>query len=200
VKPIEEFLRAIDRGWKPAGAGRITLQVIGSTALMLRAGYERGTKDSDVLETPDITPEIKKALLDLAGKGSALFRAHRMYVDVVFRALLFLPTRPLFHPVPALDGLKNFRVEALDPVDVAVSKLARFSANDSYDIKAMADLGLIEHGRLLERFRLAMDAFSTDARAEDIPKFVKNLHAVERDHLLAPESEIDLPDWMQDRQ
>jgi hypothetical protein len=50
--------------------------------------------------------------------------------------------------------------------------------------------------RLVERFRAAVDAFSGDARAEDLPRYVRNLHRVERDFLLVPETEIELPDWI----
>jgi hypothetical protein len=45
----------------------------------------------------------------------------------------------------------------------------------------MADLSLIDHARLVERFRSAVDVFSGDARAEDLPAYVKNLNRIERD-------------------
>jgi hypothetical protein len=64
------------------------------------------------------------------------------------------------------------------------------------DIRAMADLSRIDHARLLERFRSAVDVFSGDARAEDLPSYVRNLNRVERDYLLVPESEIELPEWV----
>lgn len=65
-----------------------------------------------------------------------------------------------------------------------VSKLKPFRENDRDDARAMADRGLLNPKRLEERFRLAVDAFSMDARAEDLPKVVKNLHIVQRDYLL----------------
>lgn len=49
VAQFKELLTEIDARWKPVGAEPITLQVIGSAALMLQADYERGTKDGDVL-------------------------------------------------------------------------------------------------------------------------------------------------------
>lgn len=45
---ISDFLEEIDRRWVAAAeVGKIRLRIIGSSALMLQTGYERGTKDSD---------------------------------------------------------------------------------------------------------------------------------------------------------
>ena len=38
-----------------ASSAKVRLRVIGSSALMLQTDYARGTKDSDVLETADLT-------------------------------------------------------------------------------------------------------------------------------------------------
>lgn len=81
----------------------------------------------------------------------------------------------------------------LEVVDVVVSKLKRFHANDRYDIAAMVDCELVPHALLLERFRSAVDAFSLDARAAELPQCVANLHLVERDFFGTDESEIELP-------
>jgi len=37
---------------------------------LLQTDYVRGTKDSDVLETIDMAPEVKQALLALAGEDT----------------------------------------------------------------------------------------------------------------------------------
>lgn len=72
----------------------------------------------------------------------------------------------------------------------------RFHANDQSDIAAMIDLGLVPHAQLIERFRAAVDEFSGDARAEELPVYVARLHRVERDMLGVAESEIELPSWI----
>lgn len=192
VAQFKELLTEIDARWKPVGAEPITLQVIGSAALMLQADYERGTKDGDVLESRDGPPAVKEQLLALAGKGTKMHEQFRLYIDVVQRAILFLPQGPVFHPVKDL-VLENFRVEVLDIVDVALSKLKRYSSDDANDIRAMADLNLLDHARLVARFAAAADRFSIDARAPDVPRYLKNLHKVERDILGVPPSEIELP-------
>lgn len=78
---VDEFFREIDRRWNHPTTDRITLNIIGSGALMLQAQYERGTRDSDVLETESLTPPIKDALLALAGRSTKLAAQTGMYLD-----------------------------------------------------------------------------------------------------------------------
>lgn len=77
-----------------------------------------------------------------------------------------------------------------------VAKLKRFNANDISDVSAMVAGGWLKRNALIERFRKAVDGFIMDARAEEIPYYIKNLHTVERDYFRAPASEIELPDWL----
>lgn len=196
MKPIHRFLAEIDERWKPAGGEPIRLKIIGSAALMLQADYERGTKDGDILEAAEITPAVREQLLALAGPKSALFQKYRMYIEVVTRAIMFLPQKPVFHPIPE-PAMRNFSAEALDLTDVVVSKLKRYNQNDAADAEAMARLGLLDHARLVERFEAAVDFHSTSAYAEDFGRFIANLNRVERDFLRVPESMIELPDWLQ---
>ena len=192
---VKDFLRAIDSAWKPIGAEPINLQMIGSAALMLQCKYERGTKDGDVLETKEISPEIKERLESTAGKESEIFKQFRMYIEVVRTSLLLVPQKLEFHRIHD-PKLKHFTIEALDITDVVVSKLKRFNNNDQDDIRAMIRLKLLDHRKLITRFNSAVDNFSMDARAEDMPKYIDHLHEIERDQFGVPESEIDLPDWM----
>lgn len=85
---VRKFLEGLDSVWAERSA-KIELKVIGSTALMLQADYERGTKDSDVLETEALDPETQKRLLALAGQGIALHRRHRLYLDIVGNGVPF---------------------------------------------------------------------------------------------------------------
>lgn len=195
---IENFFVELDRVWKQPLEKRIPLRVIGSGALMLQANYERRTKDGDVIETADLTNEIKKTLLGIAGKGTDMHKRWNIYLDIVIPGLPFFPQQPRYHPAPGLKGLKALDVHVLDVLDVVVTKLKRFNANDASDVKAMVDLGLVDHKLFVERFETAVDRFSMDARAEEnLPKCIKNLNTVERDYLQVPESKIALPDWME---
>lgn len=99
---IENFFVELDRAWKRPPKERIPLRVIGSAALMLRTDYERRTKDGDVIETDDLTEEIKKELLGVAGQGTDMHRRWNTCLDIVIRGLPFFPQRPQYHPIPGL--------------------------------------------------------------------------------------------------
>lgn len=196
MKVIEQYFHDLDQAWKPDAPKKIPLCVIGSAALFLQTHYVRGTKDSDVLETAEISADISARLKTLAGRGTTLAKSYRMYMDVVRLAIPFLPQTPIFHDVPTLGGLKNFSVRALDVVDVVVSKLKPFREQDVNDIEFLARENLLPHDKLIERVQLVIDYHSMDARADELPKFVENLHLVERKMLAVPESKIELPEWI----
>jgi hypothetical protein len=197
VRALEEFFQDIDGHWRWPVDARIRLRLIGSAALMLQTDYRRGTNDSDVLETANLTNEIKARLLTIAGKNSPLFERHRLYLEIVVPGLPFLPQGPVWHPLPTLNAsLAHFEIEVLDVVDVIVSKFKRAHAVDMDDVAAMVDAGVVPHARLIERFRSAVDLFSHDARASDLPKYIAALHRAERDYFGVPETEIELPEWI----
>lgn len=189
MAPVEDFFRELDSLWIEPPP-RIVLRIIGSGALMLQSGYVRGTKDSDVLETQDLTKLLQDRLLGIAGKETPLHHRRRIYLDIVDNGIPFLPRLPLWHAVEELRDLRHFDLRVLDITDVVVSKLKRFSANDIADISAMIDLDLVAHDQLIERFRSAFGEFSLDARASRLDAYVANLHRVERDYFAAGETDF----------
>ncbi len=84
----------------------------------------------------------------------------------------------------------------LDLTDIVVSKLIRFKPEDIQDIGVVIAHGKVKHSYLLERFCRVVDYISLDARADDLPVYVKNLHTIEKTLFHVPESPIDLPDWI----
>lgn len=153
---IESFLAELDGAWKPDGPSPVRLNIIGSTALMLQADYARGTKDSDVLETAELDDPARTQLLRLGGEGSRLHRRHHIYLEIVGSGLPFLPNSPQFHALPQLH-LTHLDVRVLDIVDVVVSKLKPFRAQDLDDIGAMVERDLVPHAQLIARFLRALD-------------------------------------------
>ena len=154
MNPIEAFIAAIDAAWPGPPAPRIELRVLGSSSLFLQCDYRRGTKDSDVIETAQVSGDVLAALKDLAGKGTPLHERHRLYLDVLAARFPFLPPEPMWWPMDELTGrLTHFSVAVLDPTDVVISKLPRFHANDVQDIRAVILRGLVDHGELVARFR-----------------------------------------------
>lgn len=194
---VEGLLREIDGAWSPLPTARLTLRIIGSTALFLQTDYRRGTKDSDVLETAELSAALQGRLIALAGKGTLMHHRHGLYIEVVRSAFPFLAVEPVWRPVLGLSsGLRHLDIEVLDVLDVVVAKLARLHGSDRDDIAAMVDRGLVGHDALLSRFRSAVERIWHDARADDLPRFVRALHWVERDLLDEPQTCIELPTWV----
>jgi hypothetical protein len=196
VTKISEFFLEIDAMWTMSSATRQPLMVLGAGALMMQVDYERPTKDGDILETQALPRATQQALLALAGRMSALHTRRGLYLEIVPNGLPFLPQQPRWNPLPELNAkLTHFELSVLDVVDVVVSKLARFDANDVSDIDAMIGRGLVPHDQLLQRFNAALD-FVQDAQTEKFGSYATNLNTVERDMLNVDESEIELPSWI----
>lgn len=195
MSAIEAFLREVDAAWRQPGP-RIRLRIIGSTALMLQTAYYRGTKDSDVLETDEVTDAVAERLLHIAGPGTEIHTRRAMYIDIVRRGVPFRRQSPAYHRLDELSAsLEHFDVEVMSVVDVVVGKLARFNANDRSDIDAMVGRGLVDHGEVLQCFLDALD-FKMDVTSDEFTAYVRHLHVVERDMLAVGESEIEEPDWL----
>lgn len=193
MNPARNFLTEIAVAWALEPA---TLEIIGATALALNVDFQRGTKDADVLKAHGLTDAAQAHLIALAGPGTALARRWRMHVELVPNGIPFLPRPVDWREITLVGAPPTLRVRALGVVDVVVSKLKRFSANDQSDIAEMIRAGHVEHAALVARFLSAVDGFLGDAREQDLPRYVRNLREVERDILGVEESEIDLPDWI----
>ncbi|HEX7667580.1 MAG TPA: DUF6036 family nucleotidyltransferase [Polyangiaceae bacterium] len=191
VARFDDFFEELDAAWSKTGKGPVTLRIIGASALLLQTGYDRGTIDSDVLETNDLDADTKQTLLALAGKGSVLHVRHKIHLQLVANGLPFLPQSPLFHRHPS--DFAHLVVLVLDPVDVVVSKLKVFRQSDVADIDRLISQGLAPHARVVERFRAAVDWHAFAADADAISQCIDNLHAIERDSFDVAESSIDLP-------
>lgn len=193
MKRVESFLRELDRQWEWKAEAKVSLHIIGSTALMLQTRWQRGTKDGDVLETSYLDSSTQARLIQIGGPKTPLYEQHRMYIQVVHHAIPFLPQQPNWI---SQFSTEHFDIYALSVVDVVVSKLKVFRAQDLEDIDAMVSESAVPHQTLLARFRAAVDSWSGEARAEELPNIVANLHQVERDIFGVEETEIELPSWV----
>ena len=118
MSAIEAFLQEVDRAWRQPGP-RIRLRIIGSTALMLQTSYDRGTKDSDVLETDELTDRIATRLIEIAGPDTVIHKRHGLYVDIVQRGVPFRRQSPVYLQLEQLNAsLRHFEVSAMSVVDV----------------------------------------------------------------------------------
>lgn len=194
---IKEYFVELDNVWKSPTGKPIPFKIIGGMALILQYDYKRTTKDADIIEVAEITEQIKKDILDVAGKDSKLHKKCRLYVEFLNSAFPFLPLKPNYHRIASLNKkLNNFYIEALDATDVVISKLARFRGADVDDIFAMIEMGSVDKTNFDKRFRMAVDKWTYEARAEKLPKIIENYHVVERDMFMTAESKIELPEWI----
>ena len=67
MRALEVFLQELDVAWEPLQPGKQALRIIGCGSLLLQTDYQRGTKDSDVLEAADLDAATKRGLLAIAG-------------------------------------------------------------------------------------------------------------------------------------
>jgi hypothetical protein len=109
----------------------VNLHCLGGFVVAEVFGLGRATADFDVLS---IAPaNVGKQVLQAAGRGGSLHRKHKVYLDHV--SVTHVPEdyeerlRPIFR-----ERFKRLRLFALDPYDLALSKLERNSAKDRADV------------------------------------------------------------------
>lgn len=149
------------KGAQPA-AFPIRMYVAGGAALHLLTG-ERVTEDIDATFSKKVLlPEdIEVSYRDPDG------RARLMYLDRNYNDSLGLlherayeDSKPI--EIPGIDK-RLVEVRVLSAVDLAVSKLARFTDQDRQDIELLAKKGLIDSRSLRERATEALHGYVGDA-------------------------------------
>lgn len=156
VSRLQEHLR----GSKP-DAFPIRMYVAGGAALHLLTG-ERVTEDVDATFSKRIllNEDIEVSYRDADG------RARLMYLDRNYNDTLGLmhenaydDSRPV--DIPGIDK-KMIDVRVLSPVDLAVSKLARFTDQDREDLEILAKRGLVDSASLRKRAAEALQGYVGD--------------------------------------
>ena len=142
----------------------IRMYVAGGAALHLLTG-DRVTEDIDATFSKRIllSDDIEVSYRDADG------RARLMYLDRNYNDTLGLlhedaykDSRPV--NIPGVD--KNLiDVRVLSPVDLAVTKVARFTDQDRDDILLLAKKGLVDSGSLRKRAQEALAGYVGDTNA-----------------------------------
>ena len=148
----------------PSGKGPIRMYVAGGAALHLITGA-RVSEDIDAVFSRRIllNEDVQVSYRDADG------RARLLYLDRNTNDTLGLlhedayeDSRPVTIPGVAAGIIE---VRALAPVDLAVTKLARFSGQDRADIELMAKAGLIASASLRKRANEALGGYVGDLHA-----------------------------------
>ncbi len=122
---------------------------MGGFVVTLLYGLPRATSDLDVLL---IAPREQRApLLELGIRGGALHRKHKIYLDYV--AVAKVPEDYEDRLTEMFPGVyQHLRICALDPYDLALSKLERNIQRDRDDVKHLAHSIPLDLKILKERY------------------------------------------------
>ncbi len=160
-EPWKSFFSEIDA----ALSGKVELHCLGGFVMTMLFQLDRPTSDVDILPTAS-NAEIE-ALMGLAGEGSVLHKKYRVYLQVVGVAPV---------PVDYEDRLtemfpgsfKHLRLFALDPYDLALSKLERNTQRDRDDVKHLARIVPFDLEVLRERYQKELRSDLGNPEREDL--------------------------------
>jgi len=129
--------------------GRL-LHCLGGFAIHALYGLARPTRDVDVA---DVAPHNQvSVLVRNAGKGSSLAVRHGIYFDFV--TVVTLPDDYATRLLPIYPGcFARLRLLALDPYDIALSKLERNQRHDREDVRYLAEQVPLSIDVLMKRYQ-----------------------------------------------
>ena len=130
-QPWRGFLRDLDG----AIAVPAELRCLGGFVVSMQYGLERPTADIDFLSLASRLEATE--LIRIGGRGSALHREHGVYLDLV--VLTVEPADYEQRLTEMFPGeFTRLRLMALDPYDLALTKLDRNSPKDREDFRHLA--------------------------------------------------------------
>jgi hypothetical protein len=160
-EPWRSFLNELDE----IAVTTVRLDCIGGFVVTMLYGLNRPTADVDVLE---IAPQAAAdAFSQVALLGGPLFRKYGVYLD---RVTVAQPPyeyesrlREMFPGV-----LKNLRLMALDPYDLALTKLERNIERDRSDVRYLARIIPFDLELLCDRYKHELRPYLGNPKREDL--------------------------------
>lgn len=141
-EPWDSFLKRLDAAVDTV----VRLDCIGGFVVTQLYGLDRFTADVDVIELAP--PAAASTVLTLGRRGGDLSREHQIYLDRV--AIAAIPEDYEERLVEMFPGAYRYlRLMAVDPYDLALSKLERNGLKDRDDVRFLAqsvplDLGILQ--------------------------------------------------------
>lgn len=151
AEPWRSFLTELDRFLDDS----VDLHCIGGFVISQYYGLGRETADLDILRV--IPKYIVERITEVAGRGSQLQKRHRVCIDYI--QVANYPDSYESRLVRVFPNWKNIRLWALEPHDLALTKLERSSERDIQDVMYLAQAGLIRPDILLKRFEAEMEPY-----------------------------------------
>lgn len=165
LKPIPEpwksFLAEVDGRVE----GVVELHCLGGFVVTMLYGLGRPTADVDVIT---IAPrDVIEYLLGLTRKGSELHRRYGIYLDFV--TIATVPEDYDQRLTEILHGtFERLRLFALDPYDIALSKLERNIQRDRDDVRYLARTVPFDLNVLRERYERELRPYLGNPEREDL--------------------------------
>jgi hypothetical protein len=160
-EPWDSFLKALDA----VAQGVVRLDCLGGFVVSQLYGFERTTADLDVMELAPF--EQAEKLMSLGAEGSPLHQEHHVFIHKVGVA-----TVPEDYEARLLEmfpgAYMNLRLMALDPYDLALSKLERNSQKDRDDVRFLAKRVPFDLDLLQQRYRTELRWQLGVAKREDL--------------------------------
>jgi hypothetical protein len=146
AEPWASFLRELDELLKAP----VELHCLGGFVVTQQYGIGRETSDIDFVSV--VARSREDDVEALAGLGSALHRKYRVYlqyVGIVTPPCNYVARLQSMFPD---ESWKRLRLLALDPMDIALSKLERNADRDRDDVLRHAGAGLVDAHALKARY------------------------------------------------
>jgi hypothetical protein len=149
LEPWHSFLNEVDA----MADGPLRMDCIGGFVVTQLYGLDRPTADIDVIELAP--PDIASVIFSQASKGTPLAGKHRIFIDrVTVAAIPEDYESRLVAMFP--DAYRHLRLMAVDPYDLALSKLERDSQKDREDVRFLCRTIPLDLQVLEERYRKEM--------------------------------------------
>lgn len=153
AEPWLSFLTEVDAALESP----VDFHCIGGFVVSQHYGLARETADLDVLTV--LPAEAAHRVGQIAGEGSPLYKKYRVYVDRV--GVANYPDDYEARLARVFPIWPKVRLWALEPRDLALTKLERSNDRDIRDVIYMAQAGLIVRETLISRFETKFEPYVT---------------------------------------
>ena len=145
-EPWRSFLRDIDTQL----SGSTEIHCLGGFVVAEYYGLARPTSDVDIIQVRGASNAAD--VLRIGGKGSALAKKHRVYIDIV--TVADVPERYEERLIDVYAGeFRNLRVRVFERHDLALAKLGRNQDYDREDVRRLAQGPGLDVAILEQRYR-----------------------------------------------
>ena len=160
-EPWRSFLLELDHQLE----GPTELHCFGGFIVAEYYGLMRPTADIDIIEATGATD--LKTLAALAGKGSALAKQHRVYLDIVTVAIVPEDYESRLIDIYA-EMFENLRLRAFERHDLVLAKLGRNGDRDREDVKRLAAGPGLDAEILKKRYTAELRFQSSNPSRDDL--------------------------------